>query len=68
MKRKQHRQRKHLKKRNKQNYKENLAQENDEFQDVLKINQALSTENYSLLREIGREIGFTSDAIRRRVW
>ncbi|GAN08138.1 TBC1 domain family member 20-like [Mucor ambiguus] len=68
MKHKQRKQRKHLKKRNHQNYKEKPAQENDEFQDTFKINQALRTENYSLLREIGRETGFTSDAIRRRVW
>lgn len=68
MKRKQRRQRKYLKKKNSQNYKEKPAQENDEFQDTFKINQALNTENYSLLREIGRETGFISDAIRRRVW
>lgn len=68
MKRRQRRQRKYLKKKNNQNYKEKSAQENDEFQDTFKINQALNTENYSLLREIGRETGFISDAIRRRVW
>lgn len=68
MKRKQRKQRKHLKKKNHQSYKEKPAQENDEFQDTFKINQALRTENYSLLREIGRETGFTGDAIRRRVW
>lgn len=68
MKRKQRKQRKHLKNRNHQNYKEKPAQDNDEFQDTFKINQALRAENYSLLREIGRETGFSSDAIRRRVW
>ncbi|KAL9556068.1 hypothetical protein MBANPS3_002064 [Mucor bainieri] len=67
MKRKQRKQRKHFKKKNHQNYKEKPAQENDEFQDTFKINQALRTENYNLLREIGRETGFMSDAIRRRV-
>ncbi|KAL7319181.1 GTPase-activating protein gyp8 [Mucor circinelloides] len=68
MKRKQRKQRKHLKNRNHQNYKEKPAQDNDEFQDTFKINQALRAENYNLLREIGRETGFSSDAIRRRVW
>ncbi|KAG1078572.1 hypothetical protein G6F42_024201 [Rhizopus arrhizus] len=68
MKRKQRKQRKHLKNKNHQNYKEKPAQDNDEFQDTFKINQALRAENYSLLREIGRETGFSSDAIRRRVW
>ncbi|KAK4515708.1 uncharacterized protein ATC70_010661 [Mucor velutinosus] len=68
MKRKQRKQRKHLKKKNHQTYKEKPAQDNSEFQDTFKINQALRTENYSLLREIGRETGFISDAIRRRVW
>lgn len=68
MKRKQRKQRKHLKKKNPSSYKEKPAQDNDEFKDTFKINQALRTENYNLLREIGRETGFTSDAIRRRVW
>ncbi|CEP14924.1 hypothetical protein [Parasitella parasitica] len=68
MKRKQRKQRKYLRKRKNRSYKDTSAQENQEFQDTFKINQALRTENYNLLREIGRETGFTSDAIRRRVW
>lgn len=64
MKRKQRKQRK----QKKNVYREKPAQENQEFQDTFKINQALKTGNYELLREIGRETGFSSDAIRRRVW
>ncbi|KAI8082675.1 rab-GTPase-TBC domain-containing protein, partial [Gilbertella persicaria] len=62
MKRKQ-RQRKRVKKSSNK-----PAHENDEYKSTFKINQALKTENYALLREIGREEGFRSDAIRRRVW
>jgi hypothetical protein len=68
MKKKQRKQRKQVKKRERQIYKEKSAQDNEEFKDTFKINQALSTENYALLREIGRETGFLSDALRRRVW
>ncbi len=55
-------------KQKKNNYKEKPAHENEEFKKTFKINQALRTGNYGLLREIGRETGFLSDAIRRRVW
>lgn len=55
-----------MKKRN--NYKDKPAQENEDYQDTFKINQALRTRNFGLLREIGRDSGFMSDAIRRRVW
>ncbi|KAI8640571.1 rab-GTPase-TBC domain-containing protein [Parasitella parasitica] len=68
MKRKQRKQRKNLKKKKNHSYKDISAQENPEFQDTFRINQALRTENYNLLREIGQETGFVSDAIRRRVW
>ncbi|KAG2234298.1 hypothetical protein INT48_000748 [Thamnidium elegans] len=64
MKRKQRKQRR----QKKTTYREKPAQENDEFKDTFKINQALRTGDYKLLREIGRETGFLSDAIRRRVW
>jgi hypothetical protein len=68
MKKKQRKQRKQVKRRERQNYKEQSAQDNEEFKDTFKINQALNTENYALLREIGRETGFLNDAMRRRVW
>ncbi|KAI9271102.1 rab-GTPase-TBC domain-containing protein [Helicostylum pulchrum] len=64
MKRKQRKQRR----QKKTTYREKPAQENEEFKDTFKINQALRTGNHKLLREIGRETGFLSDAIRRRVW
>lgn len=68
MKRKQRKQRKQMKKKSNNSYKEKPAQENDEFKETFKINQALRSGNHALLREIGRETGFLSDAIRRRVW
>ncbi|KAI7865986.1 rab-GTPase-TBC domain-containing protein [Mucor mucedo] len=64
MARKQRKQRK----QKKNVYREKPAQENPQFQDTFKINQALKTGDYQLLRDIGRETGFSSDAIRRRVW
>ena len=64
---KQRKQRKATKKKI-NNYKEKPAQENEDFKDTFKINQALRTRDFGLLREIGRETGFISDAIRRRVW
>lgn len=64
MKRKQRKQRR----QKKTTYREKPAQENEEFKDTFKINQALRSGDYKLLREIGRETGFLSDAIRRRVW
>lgn len=60
-------QRKHRKQK-KNVYREKPAQENTQFKDTFKINQALNTGDYQLLRDIGRETGFSSDAIRRRVW
>lgn len=69
MKRNQRKQRKRMKKKtNNSSYKEKPAHENEEFKEIFKINQALLTGNYALLREIGRETGFLSDAVRRRVW
>ncbi|OBZ86782.1 TBC1 domain family member 20, partial [Choanephora cucurbitarum] len=69
MKRKQKQKRKQTKKKTGHyGYKDSPAHENEAFQITFKINQALKTENFSLLREIGRESGFHSDAIRRRVW
>lgn len=67
MKKKQRNKRKQVRKRN-NNYKEKPAQENEDYKDTFKINQALRTRNFGLLREIGRDSGFLSDAIRRRVW
>lgn len=64
MKRKQKNRRKQVKKR--QN--KIAAYENEEFKDIFKINQALSMKDYGLLREIGRQSGFVSDPVRRRVW
>ncbi|KAI9478747.1 MAG: rab-GTPase-TBC domain-containing protein [Benjaminiella poitrasii] len=68
MKRKQRKQRKHAKKKTHHSYKEKPAQDNEEFKETFKINQALAAEDYALLREIGRKNGFMSNAIRRRVW
>lgn len=68
MKKKQRKQRKQVKRREKQNYKDKSAQDNEEFKDTFKINQALNIKDYALLRTIGRETGFLSDAMRRRVW
>lgn len=67
LKKKQRNKRKQVRKRN-NNYKEKPAQENEDYKDTFKINQALRTRNFGLLREIGRDSGFLSDAIRRRVW
>ncbi|KAI8984285.1 rab-GTPase-TBC domain-containing protein [Mycotypha africana] len=69
MKRKQRKQRKHTKKRHgHHSYKDRSALENEEFQGTFKINEAMRTKNFTLLREIGRKTGFISDPIRRRVW
>ncbi|CAO3673614.1 unnamed protein product [Rhizopus stolonifer] len=64
MKRKERNKRKQTKRKTRQL----SAHENEEFQEIFKINQALSTKNYDLLREIGQETGFLSKPIRRRVW
>lgn len=64
MKRKERNKRKQAKRKTRQL----SAHENEEFQEIFKINQALSTKDYDLLREIGQETGFLSNPIRRRVW
>ncbi|KAI9276301.1 rab-GTPase-TBC domain-containing protein [Sporodiniella umbellata] len=65
MKRKERSKKKQIKRKQ---VKLSYAHENQDFQGVFKINQALNTKDYHLLREIGQETGFLTDPIRRRVW
>jgi|JXWR01.1.fsa_nt_gb hypothetical protein len=66
MKRKERYKRKQAKKRHSKGVE--AAHENEEFKVLFKINQALSTKNYALLREIGQDTGFINNPVRRRVW
>lgn len=68
MKRKQKNKRKQHKKKQHQTYNDKPAHENQKFIETSEINQALVSRDYVLLREIGKEKGFKSDAIRRKVW